>query len=513
MSKRISIYLSVVLSTCLAIDLQAQNQYTDSLKRIVEKNQVDSKVKINTLLLLAKYYQHTVSRYDSAKTTLDEAIQMAARLRATELLIDATFNKGVLLYYSYGNREEGLSLFQKSYELALLHNHPNKLSRIYYGLGIANDHIKNYRATEEYFLKAYNYSIQFKNDVDRSKVIMGINSFYIDRNQPEKAEPYTAEIFTLVEQSDNPVVLTNGWSFIATMYEREGKLKEACEAKEKALTNQRKTNITIDITLNIIELAELYWSIGETQRIKELGCELFEYENIPNYTIQASVSSMFVLFAKVYEKEGNYEQAYEYQKKASELNSKIADSKLNDKLAEAQVRFDWKQQQEEIKFQANKLRYRSGIILLLTIFSLLTLLALFIFVRNSKRRHTLSKVLLEKNELLEIQKMEIEMKQEELTTLNNELAYVNKNLDNLVKEKTYELVIKNKKLIDYSFLNAHSLRGPLARIMGLVNLIRLQETPPESVKLINMLDASSKELDEVVHKISKIVESDELLNQ
>lgn len=46
-------------------------------------------------------------------------------------------------------------------------------------------------------------------------------------------------------------------------------------------------------------------------------------------------------------------------------------------------------------------------------------------------------------------------------------------------ERTNELVIKNKKPSDYTFLNAHNLRAPVANIKGVIQLfdinLRLKE--------------------------------------
>lgn len=195
---------------------------------------------------------------------------------------------------------------------------------------------------------------------------------------------------------------------------------------------------------------------------------------------------------------------------ASKIDSQVVDLKLTDKLTEAQIRFETIQKEREIEFQTNKLQYRNRIIIILMITVLLILGALIVIYRNWKKRQALSQQLLEKNNLLELQNDVIVQKSEELSIANKKLAHINENLDHLIKEKTSQLVLKNKKLIDYSFLNAHALRGPLARILGLVNLIRMQKQDSETTRLIEMLEVSSKELDTVVHKINKIVENDDV---
>ena len=61
---------------------------------------------------------------------------------------------------------------------------------------------------------------------------------------------------------------------------------------------------------------------------------------------------------------------------------------------------------------------------------------------------------------------------------------------------------QNKKLQDIAYIQSHIVRAPLARIMGLANLIKqLQHASPECQELLNHLIEASDEMDHVIRDI------------
>ncbi|WP_175402802.1 GAF domain-containing protein [Mangrovivirga cuniculi] len=89
-----------------------------------------------------------------------------------------------------------------------------------------------------------------------------------------------------------------------------------------------------------------------------------------------------------------------------------------------------------------------------------------------------------------------------------EIAELNSNLESMVYERTRKIQDMNKKLTRYAFINAHKIRGPLCRLLGLQILIEMDnQLHPEEIKK-HMLDGLN-ELDEVTKMASKILEDDE----
>jgi PAS domain S-box-containing protein len=73
---------------------------------------------------------------------------------------------------------------------------------------------------------------------------------------------------------------------------------------------------------------------------------------------------------------------------------------------------------------------------------------------------------------------------------------------------------QNKQLQEIAWIQSHIVRAPLARIMGLINLLKIEEEIPEDLKqLLEFILSSAKEFDEIIKTISnksQIVETNKL---
>ena len=89
---------------------------------------------------------------------------------------------------------------------------------------------------------------------------------------------------------------------------------------------------------------------------------------------------------------------------------------------------------------------------------------------------------------------------------NGEIRLQNETLEEEVKERTKELVEYNQQLEQFAFISAHNLRAPVARILGLGNLLELiKSAPTEEHMIVSKLIFSTRELDTVVKDLSTIL--------
>jgi signal transduction histidine kinase len=93
---------------------------------------------------------------------------------------------------------------------------------------------------------------------------------------------------------------------------------------------------------------------------------------------------------------------------------------------------------------------------------------------------------------------------EELKTQQEEIKAINENLENIIKEHTRGIEIKNRELAEYAFINAHMLRAPLSRILGLTSLIEM-DFPAHSHHEIRNIKSLAHEMDVVVRKINEVL--------
>ncbi|GAB3329686.1 hypothetical protein GCM10027429_05940 [Marivirga atlantica] len=106
---------------------------------------------------------------------------------------------------------------------------------------------------------------------------------------------------------------------------------------------------------------------------------------------------------------------------------------------------------------------------------------------------------------LKLVNQELKNTNEELLTKSEQLDDLNKNLEKLVIERSAEIRTKNKQIIEYAHLNAHKVRGPLARIIGLLNLTKHTTDQEEIKELIAKMDFSAQELNEIITEMNEIL--------
>lgn len=106
------------------------------------------------------------------------------------------------------------------------------------------------------------------------------------------------------------------------------------------------------------------------------------------------------------------------------------------------------------------------------------------------------------NQELNEKNREIETQNEELNAQQEELNSINTKLEELVENRTSMLRQKNEQLTDYAFRNAHNVRGPLARILGLLLLHKVDPTlSPEQI--LAMIEEEAQDMDLIVLDIAR----------
>jgi len=96
---------------------------------------------------------------------------------------------------------------------------------------------------------------------------------------------------------------------------------------------------------------------------------------------------------------------------------------------------------------------------------------------------------------------DLEAQNEEIIQQQQQIEQINKSLEKTVKERTVQLEDQNKKLLEYAYFNAHKVRGPLARILGLTYLV--QNSPKDNqIEMIERIEVSARELDNVIREVN-----------
>ncbi len=108
---------------------------------------------------------------------------------------------------------------------------------------------------------------------------------------------------------------------------------------------------------------------------------------------------------------------------------------------------------------------------------------------------------------------ELQSLNEELKASNDGVKELNENLEQLVKERTNKINDQLNQLSKYAHMNSHELRAPLARMLGLMQLIKREENVVQMKELLNMLYDSSTELDHVIREMNRLLEKEIYFNE
>lgn len=107
---------------------------------------------------------------------------------------------------------------------------------------------------------------------------------------------------------------------------------------------------------------------------------------------------------------------------------------------------------------------------------------------------------------LENQAEEIRAQNDELILKQQRLDEINQHLEELVNAKTRDIQKQNEVLMRYSWTNAHKVRGPVARILGLIQVSRLQ-TELDYPWFFEKVESEASQIDEIISHISEDLNS------
>ncbi|HEV8514096.1 MAG TPA: two-component regulator propeller domain-containing protein [Cyclobacteriaceae bacterium] len=118
-----------------------------------------------------------------------------------------------------------------------------------------------------------------------------------------------------------------------------------------------------------------------------------------------------------------------------------------------------------------------------------------------------NKMLNLQREELAAQNEELKQSQEEISAHRDIIAKQNQNLEAEVAKRTQELLDYNQQLEQFAFISAHNLRSPVARILGLGQLLDLTKGKKDDRdEIYPRLVQTTRELDGVVRDLNTILE-------
>jgi len=336
-----------------------------------------------------------LKKKDSVLFYLNAALSIYKEKGTNEEAYNAFFNGGVI-YKNYQQYQQSLTYlllaaegFDKTRNLKKLGAINNSIAQIQNALG-------NNKKAFEYYFKALSYREQVKDTVGIAMSFNNIANAYKTKKEYDSALFYYEKSLELVDKKSRryPSTLYN----IGVAYYLKNELESAKSFYNKALKVNKEQNNTESVFYNANELVLL------SVENNDLGAAA-EYLNMTDALVdkienQEAIYRNYEIKALFNNKRGNYREAYDFQKKYSDLYQSIFNTRQAEIVQELQERFETEKKQNEnlklsflnqenqilINEQKSKIRVNS---LFLVLSILLLLLMIIAYLLLNQRQKTL----------------------------------------------------------------------------------------------------------------------------
>ena len=467
--------------------------------------------------------------------------------QARSLAKELNYQKGLayayrqvgLVAWSQANYPLALSQLIEGLKIAEAMKDAQIIADIYGNLGLVYQGLGDYTQALDFQLKSLALQRKLKNQFRETVALNNLGDIKRSLKEYAEAVAYYSQAMVLSEANDNLNGQATSIRNIGNIYEDEKKFTLALEHYFRSLKLSDGRNEKRGMCLSRLSIASTYLKMKDYSLAKKYALESLTIAK--QAETRALIRDAYLILSQITEIQKNTNEAFKYYKLYSLYQDSVVNVSIGSEIATYRLEYETQKQQAEIDLLTKDAQLQESVIsrkntlLTSTILTLgLAVLLLVILLRNFARQKSINRLLKVKNEEIEKQRTEITEQRDKLISLNEEISAhqeaiianrdalaeknasiaemnhkileINENLEKTIAERTYALERQNQQLIEYSFINAHKLRAPLARILGLVNLVKLTTDGEEQKKLMDFLMQTSMELDEVVKSINTVVQ-------
>ncbi len=466
---------------------------------------------LNTLLLLFLCQLNYAGGQPAAKTSATTKIDSINKLALDTRLTDpkqtvkhalTAFNLSKKINYVDGEAEAcriiGIGQYYMSqYEKALdkylqaisffeQNNNEKGIGKVYNNIG--NLYLKNdYDKALEYYQKSLSIAKKFKSKAEIAGLDLNIGVIQMKKNNFLPALQKFQKSMQLFKQLDAPVLIIQCLENIGDVYnslrqydKAETTLNEAfAKASDKHLYY---TMASINLTLADVSLSEN--NFDRAQQILKTGS--FYTRKIQNKDLENDYTYAFY---QLEFKRKNYQAALTYFKKNYTQDSTYYRQLFSKRITLASDLFNQLENRRKNERIIAHQKYMAALFTASAVVAGLLAALVFLLVINVKRTHKSNQELTRLN--LEVSKQK------------EDLDRINQYLEDVIKTRTKDLKIKNKRLADYSLHLSHHIRGPIATLKGIVYI---QENDLiDQAECIQLIKKCVFNIDEEIINMSKML--------
>jgi tetratricopeptide (TPR) repeat protein len=477
--ERIAFLFWLVTVSFYSSHAQAKHEL-DSLLNALPRVQ-DGVKRIDLLNNLASSY--TLFSIDDAEKFATQAIGQSRETNYQKGLAEGYKTLGAT-YYVKGEHDKAI---EYSYEaLKLYESNDDKAGQS----DVLNNMAMVFTARGE-IDKAYDLStksLAWKREIGDSlgvaNVILALSEIYMKKKLVDKGLEFGKEALKRYRALNNNWGISHAMLQLGKMYHQLRNWPYASGYYYETIRTAAKANDHIQIIEGNNQLGKLYLEANRydsSYHYLKKALALARQQDSKTNEMEASE-----YLARYFSAIDNLDSSLYYTKEASVLDREIFDKQKSQQIATMQMLYEFEKKEQMLTLRDHQIqRQYLAIVGVTIILILVTLFGYKLYILNENNKHA----------------------RKALQTLNLEINKLNEGLEEKVQARTEEIRMQNQKLVEYAFFTAHEVRGPLARILGLVELVKVKELNHEREEIISRLQVSANELDDIIRQVSRKLES------
>jgi len=529
--------VAICILSCHVPAVAQNSQQADSLKKLLEKLPGKDSARVDVLNQLA-YDQYLFEPGKSMQFAY-EAVSLARDIDYVAGQAQGLRQVGIVLW-TQANYGTALKNFIAGLELAEKARHEQLIADLHGNIGLVYHGLADYKEALRYHQRSLAMQRNLKNKTREAVALNNIGDVHRAWKDYSGAIEHYSQALRLRKETNNRSGVATNIRNIGNVFEDQALFNQALEKYLESLAISEEIQEKRGMSQCRYSIGSVYLKQKKYSLAKKYLLESLEISKEAKF--RAYIRDACLLLSEICEKEKNTADAFSFYKQYALYKDSVLNLQVGSEIASERLQYELSKKQNEIDLlrkdgeihesaiaQKNTLLV-SGAVTLILLMCLAIILYkhyqgqkavnMLLALKNSEIAQQHAELSSQRDELIALNE-EIRAQQEDLmasrdaltekndsiASMNERILEINQNLERLVAERTVALERQNHQLIEYAFINAHKVRGPLARVMGLANLLALAPCTDEQKKILELLYRATAELDEITKSITAVVQN------